>query len=207
MSVNAVVITPPIDAVPVTLRKKRWTRELVSNLENSGFFAGEHYELIDGELIDKMGKKRPHVVILSMVGCWLRGAFGEDFVNLNAPIDVLAEDNRFNEPEPDVIVLTRPATEFPTANPGPADLHLLIEVSDSTLYLDLTTKSLLYARAGIPEYWVLDVTSRRLVMHRSPLDGKYTVIRVCAQHDSVSPLAAPNAEFQVDLVLPVGLKG
>ena len=119
----------------------------------------ERSELIDGKLISKMGKKRPHVNALVAVQAWLVRTFGAQLVNPGALIDVAPEDNPTNEPEPDLVVLSKPSREF-QANPRPGDLRLVVEISDSTLGFDLTTKAELYARAGIVEYWVVDVAAR-----------------------------------------------
>src|SRR5579859_6250576 len=116
----------------------------------------QRLELVQGELISKMGKKRPHVNALVAVQAWLVRTFGDQFVNPGAPIDVEPGDNPTNEPEPDLVVLTRPSREFRDANPTPSDPRLVVEISDSTLGFDLTIKAELYARAGIFEYWVVD---------------------------------------------------
>ncbi len=75
---------------------------------------------------------------------------------MEAPIDVSPNDNPTNEPVPDLIVLNHDSATIVSGNPQPSDLNLIVEISDSTLF-DLTTKAWLYARAGILEYWVLDV--------------------------------------------------
>jgi Uma2 family endonuclease len=144
-----------------------------------------------------MGKKRPHVNALVAVQAWLVRTFGEQFVNPEAPIDVAPEDNPTNEPEPDLIVLTKPSREFQHGNPRPADLRLVVEISDATLGFDLTTKAELYARAGIVEYWVFDVAARRLVVHRDPREGLYRSITAYAENETASPLASPHSEFRV----------
>jgi Uma2 family endonuclease len=118
-------------------------------------------------------------------------------VNPDAPIDVAPQDNPINEPEPDLIVLTRPSREFPNTNPQPGDLRLMVEISDSTLGFDPTTKAALYARAGILEYWVLDIPARRLIVHRDPQIGLYRSITVYGEQEMVSPLAAPSHSFPV----------
>ncbi len=157
-----------------------------------------HLELIEGELLDKMGKKRPHVDALTLLQGWLQSAFGLRFVNAEAPIDVAPEDNPTNVPEPDLIVLDANFTGFRSAIPQPRDLRLVVEVTDTTLSFDLTTKAALYARAGIVEYWVLDVGGRRLIVHRNPQLGKYTTVEAYSESESVSPLAAPpEAAFNV----------
>src|SRR5205814_7316881 len=126
---------------------------------------------------------------------WLEDVFGRDFVNQEAPIDVAPEDNHTNEPEPDVIVLKRESSSF-RSNPRPQDLHLVVEVADTTLYFDLKTKAAHYARAGIVEYWVLDVAGCRLIVHRDPQFGKYTTVMVYSENEAVAPLAAPLAQFR-----------
>jgi Uma2 family endonuclease len=168
-----------------------------ATLDASGLWDQQRLELIDGELISKMGKKRPHVNALVAVQAWLVLTFGEQFVNPEAPIDVAPEDNPTNEPEPDLIVLTRPSREFRAANPKPADLRLVVEISDSTLGFDLRTKAELYARAGIIEYWVVDVAARHLIVHRDPREGLYCSVTAYGEQESASPLASPQSGFRV----------
>jgi Uma2 family endonuclease len=80
--------------------------------------------------------------------------------------------------------------------PRPEDLHLIGEVSDSTLAFDLVTKAGLYARAGVPEYWVIDIAARRMIVHRDPVGGKYQSVTGYAANQPVAPLAAPSASFR-----------
>jgi Uma2 family endonuclease len=171
-------------------------------LEASGLMDLEHLELVEGELIDKMGKNRPQVDASVMIQAWLVEIFGKRFVNPEAPIDVSPEDNPSNEPQPDLIVLNRNFTRFRSARPGPQDLSLVVEVSDTSLHFDLTTKAALYARAGIVEYWVLDVSGRRLIVHRDPQLGKYATVLVYSEQEAVAPLAAPHAMFKAADAFP-----
>jgi Uma2 family endonuclease len=152
--------------------------------------------LIEGELISKMGKKRPHANAIAVVHAWLLRVFGEKYVNQEASIDVAPEDNPTNEPEPDLIVFSKPSREFKD-NPRPADLRLVLEISDSTLNFDLTTKARLYARARIVEYWVVDIPGRRIIVHRDPQEGQYRSITAYAEQESVKPLTLPDGEFPV----------
>ena len=190
------LIEVPAEKVPSSPPRKRWTRAECASLDASGLLDQQHLELVEGELIDKMGKNRPHVTVLWVLRAWLQRVFGEPFVLTESPIDISPEDNPSNEPEPDVIVLKRDVWSFRTANPGPQDLRLVVEVSDTTLNFDLTTKATLYARAGIVEYWVFDVSGRRLIVHRHPQAGKYTATLVYNEQESVAPLAAPHAMFK-----------
>lgn len=192
---------PPRPAISEPPRK-RWTRAECASLEASGLLDQQHLELIEGELISKMGKKRPHVNSLTLIQAWLQKVFGERFVHPEAPIDVAPEDNPTNEPEPDVIVLSRDLSNFRSDNPRPQDLLLVVEVADTTLEFDLSIKAALYARAAIVEYWVLDVPRRRLIVHRDPQFGKYASIMVYSERETVAPLAAPEAEFRVMQAFP-----
>ena len=189
--------SPQILAPP----RKRWTRSECATLEESGLFDQQRVELIAGELISKMGKRRPHVNAVWFTCLWLAEAFGKRFVNPEAPIDVAPEDNPTNEPEPDVIVLNRDLSNFRSANPRPEDLHLVVEVADSTLNFDLTVKAALYARAGIMEYWVVDVPGRRVIVHREPKQGSFVSIVAYCESEPVAPIGAPQSEFRAAYVL------
>jgi hypothetical protein len=127
---------------------------------------------------------------------WFLQVFGFRMVNVEAPIDVAPEDNPTNEPVPDLIVLRKDPSHF-TSNPQPQDLWLVLEIADSSLNFDLRVKAPLYARAGVVECWVLDVTGRRLIVHRDPKSGSYTDVVVYSEHENVSPLAAAAGEFRV----------
>jgi Uma2 family endonuclease len=192
---------PPRPA-PQAPPRKRWTRAECAAIEASGLLDYDHLELVEGELISKMSKKRPHVNSMTLLAAWLAQVFGVLFVNQEAPIDVAPEDNPTNEPVPDAIVLKRESSHFPSANPRPEDLCLVVEVADSSLTFDLTTKAALYARAGIAEYWILDVTGRRLLVHRDPKSGGYASIVAYSEHESVAPLSAQQAAFHVADAFP-----
>ena len=174
--------------------RKVWTREEAHALVDLGFPNAEKWELIEGELIDRMGKKRPHVIWQGKLHAWLRAVFGDDRVESEAPSDVATEDNRHSEPEADLKVLRRPSTEY-ASNPQPEDILLLVEISDSTVRFDLSKKAKLYARAAIMEYWVLDIPGRRLVVHREPEEGRYRRVVAYEAQEEVVPLAAPEARF------------
>src|SRR5438445_5586587 len=99
----ALTESPPLVGPP---RKPR-TRVECEALASSGVLDYRKFELIEGELINRMGEKRPHVNSVTRLSDWLRIVFGAVFVLQESPIDVLPEDNPTNEPEPDLIVLNR----------------------------------------------------------------------------------------------------
>jgi Uma2 family endonuclease len=182
--------------------RKRWTRAECQTLEATGLWERERLELIEGDLISRMGKKRPHVNVMILAMKWLASVFGDLYVTPEAPIDVAPEDNPTNEPEPDLAVLKQPCTTYATANPGPSDVRLLVEISDTTLAFDLGTKSRLYARAGIPEYWVVDVPGRRIVVHRGPRAGIYENVISYRADETIEPLSAPGRNLKVADAFP-----
>lgn len=192
-AINETLSVPP----PLEPPRKRWTREECAVLEASGIWNQQHLELVEGELISKMGKKRPHTISLVRVQAWLVRVFGEQYVNPETPIDLAPTDNPINEPEPDLIVLSKQSDEIRDRNSQPSEVRLLVEIADSTLRFDLTVKARLYARARIAEYWVVDIPGRRIVVHRDPPEGQYRSVVAYAEHESVKPLASPDSEFLV----------
>ncbi len=177
--------------------RKRLTRGDCTVLETAGQLDYQRHELIDGDLIEKMPKNWPHTYALIILQAWLAQVFGPLFVAQEAPINVSVEDNPTSEPEPDLVVFNRPASEFKTPKRSPEELSLVIEVSDTTLYFDTKVKAALYARAAIVEYWVLDINGRRLGVHRDPRGGVYESVKWFGQNERIAPLAAPGQEFLV----------
>lgn len=78
-----------------------------------------------------------------------------------------------------------------------AELRLVVELSDTNLRFDCTVKAGLYARAGIPDYWILDLNGRRAIVHRDPREGRYESIVSYAADETVEPLAAPGSQVLV----------
>src|SRR4051812_15264747 len=129
---------PP--AVP-NPRRKRWTRGQYAALRATGIFDGERLELIEGELVNKMGQGLPHANALRSMFRWLQRIFGEEFVSQDESIDVGPDDNPINEPQPDILVFSQEYFKFKSGNPQPEQLRLVVEVADTTLDFDLITKA------------------------------------------------------------------
>ncbi|MFN7923869.1 MAG: Uma2 family endonuclease [Bryobacteraceae bacterium] len=185
-------------AIPSTDRGP-WTRDECEHLIAAGQLDGRRFELIEGELVSRIGEKRPHLDAVNYVSGWFERVFGKELAYTEAPIDVAPQDNPTSEPEPDVSVLKKPGWRF-EKYAGRADIHLVVEVSDTTLAYDLSVKAGLYARAGILEYWVLDAVGRKLFVHRAAVDGRYTEVRMLAGSDGIAPLAASDEVFVVAAV-------
>lgn len=175
---------------------KLWTRAECEVLEREGILDLAQYELIGGELVLKMGKKSPHMRAVWLLVHWLERTFGAPFVAQEPSISVHPKDSPMSEPEPDAIVLNR---SFPGLDSlaGPEDLLLVAEISGATLAFDLNVKCGLYARAGIVEYWVLDLRGRRLITHRRPEGGRYLDVVAYSEDEMVSTLSAPAVSIRV----------
>jgi Uma2 family endonuclease len=190
--------TPPPVGGP---RPWRCTRDQYARLCKAGFFLGHRYQLIRGEIID-MGEQGPrHFSTVQIAVDVLRAAFGPGYFVRNAgPISF--DDS---EPEPDVAVVPGSPRDYLTAHPPTA--LLAVEVSATTLNYDLTTKAELYATAGVPEYWVLDLDGKLLHVFRDPAKlppalgaTAYGTHLTFAPGDSVTPLHAANSVAVADLL-------
>lgn len=179
---------------PTTRRANKavmWTREDCRKLEAMGVLP-DRWELVEGDIVSKMGINRPHSMIAKRIDVWLSSIFRTSCILPTCSIDVAPQDNPTSEPEPDLTLLTRPAADL-DRNPLPSDIALLIEVSDTTIDYDLGPKAGLYARAGIEEYWVININERAIHQHREPSPKGYRFLRTVTGTSVLSPLAKPEA--------------
>ncbi len=105
------------------------------------------------------------------------------------------------EPQPDVVLLEPRADYYATAHPIPSEVLLLVEVSDSTIDFDRDVKVPNYARSGIQEVWLWDLEANCLEVYRDPTANGYTSIQRFERGEIVSPLAFPDFQVSVDLIL------
>jgi Uma2 family endonuclease len=189
---------PPLFVEPET-RRALWTRESVQRAASLGFLDPERYELFEGDLIEKM-KNLPHTLVLTALLEWAMQHFPRHWQS-EAPIDVTAEENETNAPEPDLTLITRPLRVL-TGYPAPEDIALVIEVADSTLRRDLGSKATSYARAGIAEYWVVDVENQKLHVHRDPHPEGWESITVLDKTQTLAPFINPAAQLTLEEIFP-----
>jgi Uma2 family endonuclease len=194
-------LEPALDLPEETPGRVRWTRAQCDFFREAGVLTGR-YELIDGEVISKMGQKPPHSTATGLLSDWLVEVFGAPFVRVQQTSDAGGADPEHNEPEPDVAVTRLPRRAYSGRHPGPEDVLLIAEVSDSSLRLDRTKKAALYARAGYPEYWVLDLNGRQVLVHRRPGADGYQEITAYSAEENAATLARPEASVRVGDLLP-----
>jgi Uma2 family endonuclease len=186
-------------------RTRRFTRAEYERLIDLGVFQpGEDIELIGGELMVAEPQGAPHYTAIRKTAKALEAAFGPGWeVRTEGPIGLDDE----SEPEPDVAVVPGAPDDYARAHPSrPA---LTVEVAESSLALDRQRKGSLYARAGLPDYWVLNLVDRVLEVYRepapdsaAPFGWRYGRSEVFEASARVTPLAAPGSSIPVSRLLP-----
>jgi len=188
-----------------TVQMKRWSREEYDRMIDAGIFApSERVELIAGEIIAMSPQKSGHATAVRLSEEALRADFGIGYyVRVQMPIAL----DPYSEPEPDVAVVPGSARDYRDAHPTTA--LLIVEVADSSLTFDREQKGSLYARAGIADYWIMNLPEGRLEVYRDPVPMPqtrygwgYQTVRQYAIEDLVSPLAAPQAHIAIVDLLP-----
>ena len=104
-----------------------------------------------------------------------------------------------SEPAPDIVLLHLATSE--DRHPGPGDALLVVEVADSSIHVDRRRKRPMYARAGIPEYWIVDLSADRIEVYREPTRSRYRSVTLLSRGDSVRPRFAPDLLVDVATVL------
>lgn len=175
-------------------RPVHWSCDEFHRVGDMGAFEGRHAMLIDGVIWEEGPMNPPHAITLELVEAALRTVFGTGWrIRSQSPL-VLGEDL---DPEPDFAVIAG----TPRGSAGhPTTAELVVEVADSSLDFDTNEKRLLYAKAGIREYWVVDINGRRLLVYRNPQAGDYSSQLTLGSEDTISPLAATVTVRVADLL-------
>lgn len=176
----------------------RWTRAEYRRIGKLGLLGSEpRAELVEGIIYDKPRQCPEHATGLQLAGEALRPLCPPgSFLRAQMPL-ALSHDS---EPEPDVAVVPGSPLDYSRSHPTTA--LLVVEVADSSLRKDRGPKRDLYARVGIPEYWIVDLAGRTLEVYRDPVQGIYRSRQTRHEDDSVSPLFAPRASIPALALLP-----
>jgi Uma2 family endonuclease len=130
-------------------------------------------ELIDGEIIDMASPGSLHAATVHrLLEVFVRAVGSSASVLVQNPVRL----SEYSEPQPDLALLRRREDFYSEHHPQPADVLLIVEVSDTSLRFDRDTKIALYAGHGIPEVWLVDLRGGRLVRYRAPQQGSYTLV-------------------------------
>jgi Uma2 family endonuclease len=187
---------------PVRLRS--WTRREYERLVELGVFHDEAVELIGGQLVVAEPQDGPHATAVGLAQDALTAALPRGLL-VRGQMPIALDDK--SEPEPDVAVV--PGTRRDYIASHPARPVLAIEVADSRLAFDRGHKGSLYARAGIPDYWIVNLVERLLEIHRdpapdpaAPFGWRYRSVERLAPPATAAPLAVPGVSIPVADLLP-----
>ncbi|MGB3616592.1 MAG: Uma2 family endonuclease [Catalinimonas sp.] len=171
----------------------RFTVEEYYRMAETGIFKPDDgVELIRGEIIAMSAVGRFHAAHVNRLNALLSQTLGNRAVtSVQNPVRI----NEYSEPEPDLAVLRPQEDYYAAGHPGPADVLLLIEVADSSYEYDRDVKVPLYAEAGIPEVWLLNVAGPELTIYRRPADGRYTEVLRPQPDNTLTPIRLPNVSF------------
>lgn len=184
-----------IDVMQAQPRLRTFRRAEYDALTERGFFADERIELLDGVIVEMSPQGAPHARVIQKLTMLLAPALqGRADLRVQSPLAV-SDDS---EPEPDLAVVEPDTGDVE----HPHTAHLVIEVSGDSLRTDRLIKTRLYAAAGVPEYWIVNLTARVVEVHTEPgADGyarKYTV----QPADTITLRAFPQLTVRVAEFLP-----
>lgn len=176
----------------------RWSREEYERMVSAGVFhPEEQLELIDGEVFEMTPQSSRHATVVSLTAETLRPIFAQGYIiRIQLPLAL----DPGSEPEPDIAVVPGSPRDYLDAHPDAA--LLIVEVADSSLGHDRELKTGLYARNGIPEYWIVNLVDSCLEVYRDPEGGRYSSHTILHGDDSVSLLSGPDASIPVSELLP-----
>ena len=179
----AATVQPP----QLALTRRRFTVEEFYRLAEVGVLQeDDRIELIDGELIEMAAIGVPHADTVATLTDLAAGLVGtEARISVQNPVHLGPR----TEPQPDLALLRR--RRYRVTHPTPADIFLLIEVADSSLSYDHDVKLPLYAEAGIPEVWIINLNGQTIERYSSPRDGRYTQIAIAVPGDMLASLNLP----------------
>lgn len=189
--------------LPIPLEnRKTWTIEEIERLTDLGAFGDRKFELLEGDLTEKMSQNEPHFNAVLLMQYKLLSLFGQGYLVLvQLPMHL-----GNSKPEPDACVIEgvpQGRIEIPTT------ALLVVEISDTTLQTDRDTKSHIYARAQIADYWIVNLNARQIEVRRdpredstAPLGWTYGSLSTLGAGDQLSALSRPDSSFLVADVLP-----
>ncbi len=180
-------------------RPRRWTNADFECMIKIGLFHEKRAELIDGEIIEISPMREPHAHSLALTHAHIALIFPlPEWIIRNQSPFFVGEGYR---PEPDLAVVRR--ADLIAGSP-PSSASLIIEISDSTLRYDRTDKASLYARAGVEDYWIVNVAERVLEVRRAPRPDAtarfgfgYGSLQTLGEEARIAPLCASDGAISV----------
>jgi Uma2 family endonuclease len=196
----ATATAPPAAA---ELRPHRFTTTDYFQMVAAGILTeDDRVELLGGQIVEMSPSNPPHAgTVDRCIRVFSRAVGDRALIRNQNPLDL----EPYDAPEPDVALVRPRADEYTTSHPTAAAVLLVVEVSDSTLTTDRLVKRPLYAAAGLPEVWILNLQDDRLEVGREPRGDQYAAVRVYGPRERVAPLAFPELLIAVTDLLPPGV--
>jgi Uma2 family endonuclease len=182
-----------------TVVKKLFTVDEYHRMGDAGILPEDkRFELIRGEIIEMPQALPPHSGRVNRLTSLFTSRLGSSIVlSVQNPSSI----DDMSEPVPDVTLLKPRADFYTESHPGPSDVLLMIEVSNTSVRFDTKVKAPLYAEAGIREYWILNIPKNVLEVRSEPVNGVYTRHEILKHGQTVSPRAFPEVTFKVEEIL------
>jgi Uma2 family endonuclease len=172
--------------IPFLSTLKRFSVSEYEHLIDGGFLdSSDRLELLDGFLVETMPQDPLHAGIVDLLQSLIAGLLPDGWTARGQLPLNLGDDS---QPEPDLAVVPGPKTRYLRKHPTAAQTVLVVEVSKTTLQIDRTLKTELYARAGIPTYWIIDLVHETVEVYSKPKRGKtprYMHCKVYARNESI----------------------
>ena len=169
----------------MTTQINRWkmTTSLYQSMYEHGILTeNDQVELINGEILTRSPSGSRHAACIKKLNALLSRQLSEKaIIGIQDPVK-LGEDAM---PEPDVVVLRHRADYYVNEHPGANDIYLAIEVSDTSAEYDRTVKLPIYAEAGIPEYWLIDLNASQIEVYHTPNGQKYRHRELIGKEDQL----------------------
>ncbi len=180
------------------IRTKLWTRDEYDRFVAAGaFHPMARLQLVQGEIVEMAPQSAEHGTAIGRLLKALERVFSEGHV-VRPQLPLALSDE--SEPEPDLAVVEGSLEDVRHQHPTRA--ILVVEIADSTLSFDKERKRAMYAAAGVPEYWILNLVDGVLEVYRAPRESTYEATHRLGPDDRVSPLAAPGRQLRVVDLLP-----
>jgi Uma2 family endonuclease len=178
------------------LAHRRFTVDEYHRMAEAGILgADDRVELLDGEIVQVSPIGARHAATVTRLEhLFHRLARDRAIIRGQNPVRL---DN-YSEPEPDIALVTPRDDFYAAAHPAPHDVLLIVEVADTSLRYDRHRKLPGYARAGIPEVWLVDLTGDRVESHREPRGDAYASQQILGRDATLTPLRLPG------ITVPVG---
>jgi Uma2 family endonuclease len=186
-------------AMSAPLRTHNFTVDEYHRMAEAGVFhEDDRVELIDGQVVQMTPIGPRHAFCVDRFTGRLSRLVGDSaIVRVQNPVMLGPRA----EVEPDLTLLRPPFERYREVHPGPADVMLAIEVADTSLEYDRSVKIPLYATAGIPEVWLVDLPADRIQVYRNPAKGSYDKVTSVSPGEALTPLLLTGARLSVTDVL------